>query len=107
MGKRQTIPLVDEHTFYEVQDILDSRRKKIPSKYKTLRAEFPLRGFLQCPKCGKNMTASGSKGTGGVFFYYHCTKGCKERQKANELNTDFLEVLDAFKLNSHQKNYIK
>jgi len=105
--KGKHTPLIDEHTFYEVQDILDGRRKKIPSKYKTLRAEFPLRGFLQCPKCGKNMTASGSKGTGGVFFYYHCTKGCKERQKANELNTDFLEVLDAFKLNSQSKELYK
>lgn len=100
-------PLIDEHTFYAVQDILDGRRKKIPSKNKTLRDEFPLRGFLECPKCGRNMTASASRGTGGVFYYYHCSNGCKERQKAPLVNESFLKVLEAVKLNEASKELHK
>ena len=43
--------LIDEKTFYAVQDVLEGRKKKLPNKYSTQRNEFPLRGFLQCPKC--------------------------------------------------------
>lgn len=96
--------LVDEHTFYTVQDIMDGRKKKRPSKNKTQRDEFPLRGFLQCPQCGKNMTASVSRGTGGLFHYYHCSKGCKERQKAPILNDQFKGLLTALKLNGKSNN---
>ncbi len=77
--------LIDETIFYEVQDILNGR-KKMPSKYITLRDELPLRGFITCPKCGKNLTGSASKGRNGKFFYYHCNRGCQERKKATELN---------------------
>ena len=88
-------PLVDEVTFYKVQDILDGRRKNIPSTFKTIRDEFPLRGILTCPQCGKIMTGSSSKGKMGVRYpYYHCTQGCKERQKAENVNTSFIELLN-------------
>ena len=86
--------LIDEVTFYKVQDILEGRRKNIPSTFKTIRDEFPLRGVLTCPQCGKIMTASSSKGKMGALYpYYHCSKGCKERQKAEMVNNAFSDLL--------------
>ncbi len=99
------VAIIDETTFYTVQDILDGRKKKIPAKFKTVRDEFPLRGHLSCPRCNKTLTASASKGRAGtLFYYYHCTNGCKERQKAFELNKQFLPFLSQFKTNPQTLN---
>ena len=87
-------PLIDELTFYKVQDILEGRKKNLPSSFKTIRDEFPLRGILICSKCGKHLTASCSKGKMGQLYpYYHCSQGCKERQKAELVNEAFVELL--------------
>lgn len=32
----------------------------------------------------------------GRFFYYHCSGGCKERQKAFEMNTSFIDHLKEY-----------
>lgn len=89
-------PLVTEKNFYIVQDLLLGRKKSSPSKYVTRREELPLRGYLLCPQCGNNLTGSASKGhTGAKFFYYHCSKGCKERRNANEINEMFNSILKA------------
>lgn len=85
-------PIVSEGLFYEVQDVLEGKKRKVPSK-NTAREELPLRGFLQCRKCGKNLTGSSSKGNGGKYFYYHCTNECGERFQAIHANTIFLEEL--------------
>ena len=92
-------PLIDEVTFYKVQDILEGRRKNIPKSFKTLRDEFPLRGHLLCTRCNKPLTASFSKGKMGTLYpYYHCTKGCKETQNADLVNNSFLELLNTIKV---------
>ena len=88
-------PIIDEATFYKVQEILVGRRKNIPSTFKTVRDEFPLRGLLLCPQCNKRMTASSSKGKMGTRYpYYHCSDGCKERQKAELINSTFSNLLE-------------
>ena len=92
--------IIDEKTFYSVQDILDGRKKNIPNKNQTVRDEFPLRGYLTCPQCNKNLTASASRGrAGGRFLYYHCGSGCKERQKASVINDGIVPFLAEFKAN--------
>lgn len=86
--------------FIPVQDILDGRKKKIPNKFQTVRDEFPLRGYLSCPQCNRNLTASASRGrAGGYFFYYHCSNGCKECQKANIMNDEIIPFLAKYKSN--------
>lgn len=93
-------PIIDEELFYEVQEVLQGRKRVLPSKYVTVRDELPLRGYLICPKCGRTLTGSASKGRhGNKFFYYHCSNGCKERQKAPELNQEFQRVLQSFRAN--------
>ena len=37
---------------------------------------FPLRGFLLCPTCGKLLTGSASKGRTNYYHYYHCSATC-------------------------------
>jgi site-specific DNA recombinase len=97
-GKHEA--LIDDVTFYKVQDILSGRRKNIPSSFKTIRDEFPLRGHLLCPQCNKLLTASSSRGKMGKLFpYYHCTKGCKERQKATVVNDAFIKLIGTIKVN--------
>lgn len=87
-------PLIDELTFYKVQDILEGRKKNLPSSFKTIRDEFPLRGILICPKCGKQLTGSSSKGKMGQLYpYYHCSKGCNERQKAELVNKAMVDLV--------------
>lgn len=92
--------IIDEQTFYKVQDVLTGRKKNVPCKNLKLRDELPLRGFMTCPRCGRTMTGSASTGQQGTkFFYYHCSNGCKERQKAQEANEAFLKYLHSFKAN--------
>ena len=85
-------PIVDANTFWEVQEILEGRKPKNTTKIKTNNL-FPLRGFLQCSKCGNTLTASSSRGRlGGIYSYYHCSNGCSERLQANEVNKDFIKL---------------
>src|SRR6202007_2924644 len=91
-------PIITDVLFYTVQDILEERARKLPTKYLTAREELPLRGYLICPICGRTLTGSASRGRrGDRFFYYHCRKGCKERKNAVEVNREFLKVLHTFR----------
>ena len=93
-GKHQAI--VDDVTFYKVQDILTGRKRKVPGAFKTIREEFPLRGHLICPQCNNKLTASLSKGKMGTLYaYYHCKNGCPERQKAEVVNESFVNLLSS------------
>jgi site-specific DNA recombinase len=101
-------PLIDEKTFYDVQDILSGRKRKMAPKYITQRDEFPLRGFLKCPRCNSHLTGSPSKSRSGAkHYYYHCKKGCKERQRAETINGSFAELMASFKLNAQTAELYK
>ena len=97
-GKHE--PIITEQLFYEVQDVLNGKRKVLAVK-KTRREELPLRGFLQCPRCGGTLTGSASKGTGGLYYYYHCMKGCKERVSADRVNKRFIDALSTITTNKN------
>lgn len=94
IGQHQ--PLISEALFYEVQDVLDG--KKRPKTAKVTVDRFPLRGFLQCEECGRILTASSSRGKKGVYYhYYHCTGGCKVRYKADDVESSFKKKLSNWK----------
>ena len=87
--------IIDNDTYDKVQLILKGKYKP---KHRTLTEidnRLPLRGFLKCPTCGKNMTGSGSKGRAGknTYWFYHCTRYCKTRFKAKEVNELFEKLL--------------
>ena len=86
--------------FSNVQQLLNGKRK-YPLKHNTIVEELPLRGFLECPRCGRNLTGSASRGRGGAkFFYYHCGFGCPERQKAKLVNEEFIALVSQIQCKS-------
>lgn len=81
--------IVPEWLFYQVQDILEAR-KRSTKKWSLKDENLPLRGHIQCSKCGRPLTGSASTGRlGGKYYYYHCRKGCKERFKIAEAHEMF------------------
>ena len=101
-------PIISEALFYEVQDVLDGRKRNYRLKVVS-NASLPLRGFLICPKCNnKLLTGSASKGMTKYYSYYHCTDGCSCRYRADNVNSIFVtelkkyiprpEMIDLFKI---------
>ncbi|WP_417558732.1 recombinase family protein [Mesoflavibacter zeaxanthinifaciens] len=93
--------IIDIHTFNKVQNIFDNKKKKarFPSKK---NEDLPLRGFLECESCGGTLTGSPSKGNGGVYYYYHCRNGCKNRvrsEKAHKMLEN--DILRNIKVNNN------
>ena len=85
--------IIDEMLFVKVQDII-AGNKPLNTTKSTCREEFPLRGFLQCCKCGKSLTAStGLSRHKRKYYYYHCTKGCKEIYSTRLVHDAFADVL--------------
>ncbi|MES2267913.1 MAG: recombinase family protein [Bacteroidota bacterium] len=87
--------IVPESLFYSVQDILEGK-KRIQFVKMTTDDSLPLRGYLLCPKCGKQLTGSASKGRHSYYYYYHCIAKCGTRYKAEEANNSFVSELQRF-----------
>ena len=91
--------LVREDLFHQVQVVLKKIGEKscIPTAKIKQRDEYPLRGFLVCLECSKNLTSSASRSRNGSYYgYYHCQNTCKTRFSASFLNDkldDYLKSL--------------
>ena len=88
-------PIISECLFYEVQDILNGK-KRIQLVKMSTTDNLPLRGFLICPHCGKQLTGSASKGRHAYYYYYHCTSTCGARFKAEDANEKFVMELSKY-----------
>jgi site-specific DNA recombinase len=90
-------PLIDEISFYKVQDILNPTKKRSYNvKYQD---RFPLKKFLKCPICNRNLAGSYSRGRNKRYAYYHCvTKGCTYKPipvvQAEYLFTQYLKFFE-------------
>ena len=93
--KGQHEPLISEGLFNEVQDVLDGGKKKQRAKL-VVDDNFPLRGFLICPKCGRLLTGSSSKGKYQYYSYYHCNSACGWRHSAESTNRLFITDLKKY-----------
>lgn len=101
-------PLITESLFYRVQDILDGKKRIHRPNTKILSDEyFPLRGFLICPNCGKNITASASKGRNNRYYYYHCNATCGFRHRAEIVNSVFEDGLKALQMTETVKKLVR
>ena len=87
--------LISEQLFWEVQDVLNGRKRTQKVKIET-PLNLPLRGFLYCPECHRTLTGSQSKGRSGYYYYYHCKSPCKARFSADIINADFVNELQKF-----------
>ena len=88
-------PIISEALFYQVQDVLDGRKRHYRLKVVS-NASLPLRGFLICPECNKLLTGSASKGMTKYYSYYHCTDGCSCRFRADKVNQAFVDELKKY-----------
>ncbi len=86
--------VISEALFYRVQAILDGRKNYKTSIEAPNHLQF--RGLLDCPKCTRKLTGSGSKGRHSLHYYYHCQSSCGVRFKAEEVNTYFQKQLKKF-----------
>ena len=85
-------PIISESLFYYIQDYLDGKKKTYRTKVGSLDV-LQLRGYLICPKCGKLLTGSASKGRNGRYYYYHGISSCGTRFKAENANQLFSSEL--------------
>jgi site-specific DNA recombinase len=96
-------PLIPEALFYEVQDIINTKRK-VSARRADFSSTFFLTGFLICPLCNKRLTGSFSQGNTRKYAYYHCRKGCKARVRADKLNDSYSEKIQKMKLSELVSN---
>lgn len=104
--KGQHQPIISEALFKEAQLVLDGKKRKRRTQVVTSE-QIPLRGFLDCPKCTRALTASASKGRKQYYHYYHCTSKCGVRFKADDVNNAFVKQLARFKPKSEFIGVIK
>lgn len=91
-------PLISEVLFYEVQEIINTKRKN-KRKRDELRATFFLTGYLICPICDNKIYGSFSSGSRGKRYpYYHCYRKCKARIGALKLNDSYQSKIQQLKL---------
>jgi hypothetical protein len=90
-------PLVDTHTFKNVQSIL-AGKKPTNVPHARNHPHFPLRGTLLCEKCGQPLTGGDVTGKGGKKYpYYWCrTSGCRAVKNipAKRIEAEFVELLN-------------
>ena len=94
--KGQHEPLISEALYYQVQDVLDGRKRGQYRLKVASNETMPLRGFLICPHCGKLLTGSKSKGNTKYYSYYHCFDGCTCRFRADKVNDVFVYELKKY-----------
>lgn len=86
-------PIITASLFFDVQDVLDGRKRKAVSKKVIAQDDIPLRGYLICPNCGRFLTGSASKGRKKYYHYYHCSSECGVRYKADDANNLMIETI--------------
>ncbi len=90
-------PIIPEALFFEVQDVINTKRR-INTIKEDFRPAFYLTGFLICPLCCRRLTGSFSKGSKQKYPYYHCRKGCRARVRADKLNDSYKNQLRKLEL---------
>ena len=109
--KGKHLPLITEELFEKVQIVLDGKGRKSKSEHgenRVLQNEnFPLRGVLICPRCGKTLTASTSQGNTKRYNYYHCNSKCGFRHNSDIVNNKFVETLREFEILPEYRDTLK
>ena len=86
--------MIDEQIMNQILYVLSGKKPRPKSVFND---KFPLRGSVLCDDCSVRLTASASRGNGGVYMYYHCkSKKCDSYGKAirkTELEESFTKHL--------------
>lgn len=75
-------PIVSLDVWQKCQDRLNGKTQSVTSRV-DLNALMPLRGFVNCGCCGKQLSGSRSKGRSKYYVYYEChNKTCNLYRKS-------------------------
>lgn len=86
--------------FWKVQEILDGKKKNTPKLSRKVHPDAFLRKYLKCPVCSSAMTGAPSKGNGGTYYYYNCSKDVKHfRCRAENAIEGFSKYVSTLKPN--------
>jgi site-specific DNA recombinase len=88
--------LVEPELFNLTQDRLTGKNDATRQTRSRENADFPLRVFVRCAKCGQGLTGSFSTGRRGKRYPYYCcrVKGCRAvKFGRDELHRDFHQLL--------------
>jgi site-specific DNA recombinase len=96
-------PLIDLATFNKVQDLFRKGRW-YGLKPSNRNEDFPLRDFLTCENCGRQITGSLSTGRSKRYAYYHCRENCKTRVQSAKAHERFASLLVNLQINRNVKN---
>ncbi|MEJ5049540.1 recombinase family protein [Chryseobacterium culicis] len=99
-------PLISESLFYQVQSVINTKRKTT-SKKDDLKELFFLRGFLTCPVCDRKLTGSIAQGSSKKYPYYHCHNRCRTRINAVFLNDCYQNKLQQLILSNNTIDLFK
>ena len=85
-------PIIDEETFYKVQELLKYNQKA--AAHKNARERYLLTEKLFCGKCGAMMTGmAGTSHTGRRHHYYYCHKQRLKQCTKKPVRRDWIEGL--------------
>jgi len=99
-------PLVTKSLFDKVQEAMDGKKKQHGVTHKKINEKFPLKDFVLCPECGSPLLASTSKGRSNYYSYYHCSKPCNTRYKAEDVEQWFQGFLGSISLNPNAQELL-
>jgi site-specific DNA recombinase len=90
--------IVEISIFDKVQRLYFKRKGRVNGIDENTRIyQFPFKGFLTCPRCGKYLTASFSSGRNNQYGYYHCNSRCGYRIRRADMYSRLLEKLEKLK----------
>ncbi len=95
-------PIIDLLTFNKVQDVFRGKRW-YGLKPNHENENFPLRDFLTCEVCGRQVTGSISKGRSKRYGYYHCRNKCQTRVSIDQTHDFISELLTDLQINNNIK----
>jgi site-specific DNA recombinase len=96
--------IIDLETFDRVQRIKNGAAQWKYNPELERDNDFPLRGHLQCRRCGLNLTGSFSGKKKLKFPYYHCLRGCPERFRADHAHQILLNFLKSLTIKKEIKD---
>lgn len=99
-------PLTDIATFTKVQEIFSGKRWH-GLKPSHTNIEFPMRDFLRCEICGRQVTGSISKGRNKKYGYYHCRHKCPTRVSIEQTHDFISGQLLGLQINNNVKELFK
>lgn len=94
--------IITPYQYFRAQELLEDKR---PMKSQP-KEEFPLRGILKSPCCGRKMTAGWTKGKLKYYIYYRCIAHSNVNIPGKMLHEKFRQLLSYLSFTKQQVDKI-